>query len=190
MPHNPEQVQMIWPSGQRLKPSALPQGYTLRTYRPGDETGFYELMDSVGWTGWNAEKLQSWLYRILPGGWYLAVHKKTGKVVGTCMAAHDPTWEVPFCGEVGWTAVHPDHQSRGIGKAVVGVVVARFLDVGYSRIHLYTEVWRLEAMKLYLRMGFVPYLFPTESVEQWEKICTQLNWSFTPEMWPSSLNFD
>lgn len=187
MPHNPEQVQMIWPQGCRITPSPLPEGYTLRTYQPGDEPGFYALMDSVGWTGWDEHKLNPWLYRILPQGWFFAVYED--KIVGTCMATHDPTWEVPFCGEVGWTAVHPDHQGVGIGTAVVGVVVERFLQAGYSVIHLYTEVWRLAALKVYLRMGFVPYLQPPETIEQWGEICAQLDWHFTPEMWPSQPDF-
>ncbi|MBN2043648.1 MAG: GNAT family N-acetyltransferase [Anaerolineales bacterium] len=186
----PEQVQMIWPEGQRIQPSALPQGYTLRTYRPGDEAGFYDLMDSVGWTGWNPEKLQPWLFRILPEGWFFAIHERDGEIIGTCMATHDPTWEVPFSGEVGWTAVYPDHQGKGIGKAVVGAVVKRFLDAGYAQIHLYTEIWRLAALKVYLRIGFEPYLIQQESIQQWEKVCVQLNWPFTADEWRSSPNFD
>jgi mycothiol synthase len=187
---NPEQVQMIWPAGRNIIPSALPEGYALRTYRPGDEAGFYSLMDSVGWTGWDADRLQPWLFRILPEGWFFAIHEDNGQIAGTCMATHDPTWEVPFCGEVGWTAVHPDHQGVGIGSAVVGAVAARFLDAGYARIHLYTEVWRLAALRVYLRLGFVPYLASVESMGKWEQICAGLNWPFTPEKWPSPPVFD
>jgi len=186
MAHNPEQVQMIWPSGQQITKSVLPEGYTLRTYQSGDQAGFYELMDSVGWPGWDADKLDPWLFRILPEGWFFVVHEE--KIVGTCMATHDLTWEVPFCGEVGWTAVHPDHQDRGIGTAVVSAVTARFLDAGYSCIHLYTEIWRLEALKVYLRLGFIPYLIPPETITQWGKICKQVDWLFTPEIWPASLD--
>jgi len=41
MPHNPEQVQMIWPPGRSITPPPLPDGYTLRTYHPGVEARFY-----------------------------------------------------------------------------------------------------------------------------------------------------
>ena len=132
--------------------------------------------------------LQPWLYRILPEGWFFAVHGE--KIVGTCMATHDPTWELPFCGEVGWTAVHPEHQGAGIGTAVVGAVIARFLDAGYTRIHLYTEIWRLAALKVYLRMGFVPYLASEVSMGKWERICIELDWPFTPQKWPNASLFD
>lgn len=189
MGHNPEQVQMIWPEGQQVPSSALPEGYSLRTYRPGDEAEFYDLMNSVGWTGWDAKKLQPWLNRILPAGWFFAVHEQSGKIIGTCMVTHDPTWEVPFCGEVGWTAVHPDHQGAGIGTAVVSAVMSRFLEARYFIIHLYTEYWRLAALKVYLRMGFVPYLNPAETVVLWKQICGQLNWPYSPNKWPKNLNF-
>ena len=100
------------------------------------------------------------------------------------MATHDPTWEVPFCGEVGWTAVHPDHQGAGIGRAVVSAVIGTISGCQVFLIHLYTEIWRLAALKVYLRMGFVPYLQPPETTAQWGEICAQLDWPYTPDKWP------
>jgi mycothiol synthase len=94
---------------------------------------------------------------------------------------------VPFCGEVGWTAVHPDHQNQGLGSALVSAVVRRFIRSGYSVIHLYTERWRLAALKMYLRLGFVPYLAPPKSNEHWHEICDQLGWSYAIEEWVSAL---
>jgi predicted nucleic acid-binding protein len=32
-------------------------GYTIRTYRPGDESRFFQLMDLAGWKGWDDERL-------------------------------------------------------------------------------------------------------------------------------------
>ena len=154
-----DQIQMIWPAHRLDTPPSvsLPSGYILRTTQPGEYPAFYRLMASVGWTGWDDEKLHPWLYRILPGGWFIVVEEASGEIVGSCMATHDPTWEVPFCGEVGWTVVHPDHQGKGLGKVVVSAVVGRFLQVGYQTIHLYTEVWRTVAIGLYKRLGFEEY---------------------------------
>lgn len=174
MAHNPEQVQMIWPKG---KPApdlqhSLPPDMLLRAYRPG----------------WDEEKLRSWLYRILPGGWLMLVDQHSGEIIGTCMATHDHTWQQPFCGEVGWRAVHPARQGDGLGAVVAAAVVERFLQAGYACIHLYTEVWRLAALKMYLKLGFIPYLDPPESSARWVEICTQAGWPFTPNKWkrPSS----
>jgi mycothiol synthase len=179
------QLQMVWPERLLDAPPAvrLPAGYALRTYRPGDEARFYEVMALAGWPGWDEERLRPWLYRILPGGWFMAVHQASGQIVATAMATHDPTWSVPFCGEVGWVAGDPAHSGRGLGRVVCAAVTARFIEIGYRHIHLYTEDWRLPAIKIYLRLGYVPYLCTPEMPERWRMICAQLNWPFTPEGW-------
>jgi mycothiol synthase len=184
MSHNPEQVQMVWPRGQELPAYAgLPEGYRLRTYQPGDEVSFYRVMALAGWPDWDAEKLHPWLHRILPKGWFMVVEERSGEIVATSMATHDPTWQVPFCGEVGWTAADPAHSGKGLGTAVVHAVINRFLEAGYGCIHLYTEHWRYAALKIYLRLGFVPYLDPLETISHWETICRVLDWPFTPDGW-------
>jgi mycothiol synthase len=185
MSHNPEQVQMVWPDGgpgPNLDKS-LPQDIQLRTFQPGDEARFFGLMASVGWTDWDEARLNPWLHRILPEGWFMLVDNTSGEMIGSCMATHDHTWQVPFCGEVGWTVVHPDHQGRGLGKVVIGAVVHRFLKAGYRIIHLYTENWRHAAIKAYLQMGFIPYLDPPDTIKRWREICEQIRWEFEPSKW-------
>lgn len=184
MSHNPEQVQMVWPRGRELPVFAgLPEGYHLCTFQPGDEAGFYRVMALAGWPDWDADRLRPWLYRILPDGWFMVEEESSGAIVATSMATHDPTWQIPFCGEVGWTAADPAHSGRGLGTAVVHAVVNRFLAAGYSCIHLYTEHWRYAALKIYLRLGFLPYLDPPDAVGHWENICRQLDWPFDPDKW-------
>lgn len=180
---------MLWPEGQTISAIQFqsPPGYSLRTYQPSDETGFYGLMAKAGWPGWDAERLRPWLFRSLPEGWFMLTEETRGNIVATCMATHDPTWLVPFCGEVGWTAVHPEHQGKGLGNIVVAAVIERFLQAGYTCIHLYTEVWRFAALKMYFKLGFVPLLDPPQSIDQWQEICARLNWPFTPEAWVRSI---
>ena len=166
------QVEMVWPEHLLDAPPSiqLPPGYRLRTYQPGDETHFYKLMALAGWPGWGDERLKPWLYRILPEGWFMAIHEESDQIVATCMATHDHTWHTPFCGEVGWTAAHPAHTGKGLGTAVVSAVPGRFLKAGYRNIHLYTEIWRLAALKIYLKLGYVPFIHSSEDVGLWEDI--------------------
>jgi len=182
------QVQMIWPEERRQDPPPveLPAGYTLRLYQPGDETRFYQVMALAGWPGWDEAKLQPWLFRILPQGWFMAVHQTSNQIVASAMATHDHTWLYPFCGEVGWLAADPAHTGRGLGTAVTAAVTARFIAAGYRCIHLYTEIFRLPALKIYLKLGYIPFLTKPESPGHWRTICEQLNWPFTPDAWQSS----
>ena len=167
---------MIWAEG---KPAPnlhhnLPPSVLLRAYRPGDETGFFALMEASGWPGWDDEKLRLWLYRILPEGWFMLIDQLSGEIIGTSMATHDHTWLVPFCGEVGWTATAPEHQGKCLGTAVVSAVVGRFLQAGYQTIHLYTEVWRTAAIVMYLKIGFEPFYQVEDDREKWDEIYRQV----------------
>lgn len=179
------QLQMVWPEHLLDAPPVVqvPEGYALRIYRPGDEKRFFEIMALAGWPGWDEDRLHPWLYRIVPEGWFMAVHQASDEIVTTAMATHDPTWEVPFCGEVGWLAGDPAHAGKGLGMAVCAAVTARFIEIGYRHIHLYTEHWRLPALKIYLKLGYVPYLCTPEMPARWRAICEQLQWPFMLDAW-------
>lgn len=160
-----------------------PPGYMLRTYLSGDEPRFFEIMGRAGWPDWNQDKLRPWLWRIVPDGWFMAVHIASQTIVATAMATHDHTWRRPFCGEVGWVAADPAHIGKGLGQALVAAVTARFLAIGYPIIHLYSEPFRLAALKIYLKQGYVPLISSSAALETWQTICQRLGWSYTPGAW-------
>jgi mycothiol synthase len=140
-------------------------------------------MELAGWPGWNDEKLWPWMARIPPESWFMAVHVESGEIVATAMGLHDHTELHPFGGELGWVAGDPAQAGKGLGMAVSAAVTARLIAAGYRDIHLYTEHWRLAALKTYLKLGYVPFLYTPEMPERWRAICEQLQWPFTPEMW-------
>jgi mycothiol synthase len=178
---------MRWPEHLLAAPPAvaLPPGYALRTYRPGDEPRFYKLMGLAGWPGWNDERLQPSLSRILPGGWFMATAEPGGVIVATAMALHNYAGFCPFRGDIGWVACDPAHAGRGLGTAVTAAATARLLAAGYSNIGLGTEDFRLAALRMYLRLGYVPELYVPGMAERWREICTRVRWPFSPEAWYS-----
>ena len=115
----------------------------------------------------------------------MVVHEESNEIAATAMALHDHTWLHPFCGELGWVAGDPAHAGRGLGLAVCAAVTARFIAVGYRQIHLYTEDFRLPALKTYLKLGYIPFLSTPEMPERWRAVCAQLRWPFTLEVWRS-----
>jgi mycothiol synthase len=110
----------VWPVDRLRTPPrvALPAGYRLRTYQPGDEARFFEVMALAGWPGWDEAKLKPWLHRMLPHGWFMVVTEADDLIVATAMATHDHTWLRPFSGEVGWVAGDLAHKGMGLGTAV------------------------------------------------------------------------
>ena len=182
------QLRMVWPEHLLNVPPAvqLPPGYVLRTYRPGDEPRFCELMKLAGWPGWDDEKLRLWLPRILPEGWFMVIHTESDEIVATAMALRDQMEFGRPGGELGWLACDPAHRGKGLGLAVSAAVTARLINEGYRDIHLYTEDWRLAAIKTYLKLGYIPFLYLPEMRERWRAVCIRLQWPFTPEFWKGS----
>jgi mycothiol synthase len=179
------QLQMVWPEHRLATPPLvqLPPGYTLRPYQPGDERRFYQVMALAGWPGWNDDLMRPWLARILPEGWFMAIHTESSQIVATAMAMHSHSELHPFGGELGWVASDPAHAGQGLGLVVSAAVTARLIAAGYRNIHLYTEDWRLPALKTYLKLGYIPFLYTPQMPERWQVICEQLHWPFTPELW-------
>jgi mycothiol synthase len=183
----PSQLQMIYPAARLTTPPVpqLPSGYALRTFRFGDEPRFYEVMASAGWAGWDDERLAHWLVRILPDGWFFAVDVATDTIVATAMAVHSHSELHPFGGELGWVAADSAHTGKGLGMAVTAAVTARLISAGYRNIHLYTEDFRLPAIKTYLKLGYEPFLYAPDMPQRWQSLCEQLHWAYTPDQWRS-----
>jgi len=57
---------------------------------------------------------------------------------------------------LGWIGVHPNHQNKGIGKALLEKVIEHFRTEGCHKITLYTLPVLIPAVNLYLKHGFVP----------------------------------
>jgi len=94
--------------------------------------------------------------------------------VATAMALRDRAEFGREGGEMGWLAGDPAHRGQGLGRAVSTAVTARFMQAGFRHIHLYTEDWRLPALKVYLKLGYVPFLSAPDMWERWRVVCEQL----------------
>lgn len=177
------QLEMAWPDRRRGEsPAVLPApGYSIRTYRAGDEARSFELMALAGWPGWDHERLRPWAARLLPDGWFMTVHERSDQIVASAMALRSETFV--GAGELGWLAGDPAHAGHGLGRAVSAAVTARFLAEGCWPIHLYTEDFRLPALRIYLALGYEPVLVGPGAVNRWRVVCSSIGWPFTPGEW-------
>jgi len=197
------QLQMVWPERLLASPPhvLVPPGYAMRQFAPSDADVYLALMAKAGFKSWDHEQIEKVLPSVLPGGWFLVEHAATGRLVATAMARHRPqvshlqlahsghvriedATPHPDGGELSWVAADPEHKGKRLGMAVCAAVVARFLDAGYRRIYLLTDDHRLAAIRVYLALGFEPFLArddPSTSLragmaERWQEILKQLGW--------------
>ncbi|MCX6647163.1 MAG: GNAT family N-acetyltransferase [bacterium] len=179
------QLQMIWPQHLLKKPPiiSLADGYYLRTYFPGDENEWFKLMGLAGWPGWDHAMLAPWMARVLPKCWFMLVSKADEHIIGSAMGLHEHTDLHQFGGQLGWVACNPKHSGRKLGMAVCAAVTSRLISIGYKDIHLGTEDFRLPALKTYLKLGYVPFIYSPGMSRRWENICNKLEWPIKNNDW-------
>ena len=165
-----------------LNDVVIPGDVLMRSYRPGDERSFYELMKLADFGEWGDERLARWISRIPPKCWFMIL-SPNDEIVATAMGLHNHTHYQPFGGELGWVAVRPDFRRKGLGKAVSLAVIQRLISAGYENIHLYTEDYRTAALRLYLSLGFEPYLYDPGMSDRWRQVCAAVDRPFTPKQW-------
>jgi mycothiol synthase len=136
------------------------------------------------------EEWMSYKDKLLPDGLFLIDHIDTKRLVATAGAVHNPNpgrYYFPFGGELGYLMVHPQHRKQGLGQIISWMVVQRLLSAGYKSIRVGVQGFRLAAIKTYLKVGFVPFLYQEDLYLKWERICEQIDWPYVPDKWPNNL---
>ena len=184
LPRPPELflLEMIFPTNNlsTLKLPELPSNYKLRIFREGDLKDFNNLLIKAEM---GICRLEYWQNHILPNGFFVIEDTDTSELVATFFASHHPANRHPHAGNLGWLAVDPAHRGNNLGSVVVISVMNRLLNAGYKRIYLETHQFRLPAINIYLKLGWIPFIYRPEMNEQWELISSKLKYPFTPHQW-------
>lgn len=178
-----ELLEMVWPESMLNQPPEVDvaSGYTLRQYEPEDFDKYVALMRAAEM---DTPRLDYWEGHLLPGGFFVIEDDSNGELVAACFASHHPAPRHPRAGNLGWLAAHPGHKGKQLGLTVSAAVTARLIRAGYRRIYLETHDFRIPAIKLYLRMGWIPFLYSEEMLDRWKLICDRIDWRYTPDAWP------
>ena len=142
-------------------PSApLPAGYALAA--PIDATLWAELLSAGGELGpWDEHRLRTETTCLVPGTQVFVTH---GPLPVACAGVYDrdsASWEI------GWIAVRPGHRRCGLGQAVTLLALERARGLVARTILLFTQDHRLDAIRLYLRLGFRPALRHRTHKRRW-----------------------
>ena len=133
-----QQLRMVRPDLEDLPEISVPDGYALRTYRPGDEAAWCEIMNTGIGTDWTAEKCRRELTETEP---FMA---------DGCFFA-SRSGEAGEAGEAVATACAYDVQPEGASAAQV-----HMRERGYAAAFLGTDDFRVPAVRTYLGLGFIP----------------------------------
>jgi len=164
---------------ENLRAQPLPEvepGYSIRTYRPGDDDGLVVLWaEIVG--GDEAAIRKQWLElrREDPNVRDEDVFfvRYGDHLVGTGTAWKRAS-EPPDTGYVHMIGVDGAHRGKRLGFLVTVAVLNRLAERGYKRALLNTDDHRLAALKLYLQMGFAPVIENEELRVRWSKVGHEL----------------
>ena len=157
-----------------LPPVELPEGYVLHTLAERGEREWIDALNSTGELGaWDDVRAREWMegdHHVIPEGSYIVVSEGTPAAT-TCLvtprAAGAPV-------EVGWVSVSPEHQGKGLGYQVTLAVLLHAREMGWAAARLWTDDWRLPAIKTYLNLGFEPDMQHESHPERWRAVFDKL----------------
>lgn len=163
------QLKMILHGFENLPEIELPEGYGLRTYMPGDEAAWAEIMNT-GIGKWDAREVRKELTdkeQFLPERLFFITHD--GKPVASACA-----WVLqPGESEHGYlhmVCVLPEERGKQLGYLVTLAVLHYFRDHGFKDVILNTDDTRIPALKSYLRLGFEPVYEDDVHRARWQNV--------------------
>jgi mycothiol synthase len=176
---------MLRPTLDDLPPLALPAGYRLRTFQPGDEPAWARIMESSSGLGreWTVEKVRERIVQreqFEPAGLFFATSDADGDRPVASATAWRKAADERVMGNVHMVCALDEHRGKGLGR-LVSLAVLHFLrERGFRAADLSTDDRRLPAIRTYLGLGFVPVYLTDAALSddheaRWSAIFAQLH---------------
>jgi mycothiol synthase len=145
----------------------LPPGYSIRSFREGDEAAWERIIQVT------FENPQYEFNTVMKSDPAYRAERVLFVAYGDEPVATASAWQVerfgPAIGYLHMVGVSPEHQGKHLGYWVSMAVLHQFVEVGRMEAVLQTDDFRLPAIKTYLRMGFEPLLIHENQRERWRK---------------------
>jgi mycothiol synthase len=151
-------VQMRW-SGDSVPEPKLPDGFSFRPFRAGDEGGLTKAQNAAFSTQWgfSPNTVEQVAYSVNmsrsdTGG--VALLMAGDEVVGYCWT-QTAGEDTSIVGSVLMVGVHPKYQGKGLGRAVLFFGMTSLLQRGTQVVELTVDRENAAARELYTSVGFV-----------------------------------
>lgn len=141
----------------------LPEGYTIRMFRQGDEHNWAKVETAAGEFkdtdealkrfnkefGTNIEEMK---YRCL------FIENKSGEVIGTTTAWFGHLEGIGGkLGRIHFVAIKPEYQGKKLSKPLLSTALNKMIELGHEQVYLTTQTTSYPAINMYLNYGFEPY---------------------------------
>ena len=162
---------MVRPSLDDVPPPILPENFSLRSCRAGDEAAWLDIIRRSYGGDWPDDAFQRHMLSeesFRPERLFFAV-TDTGRPVATAGALK----KLPHGDRTGYLhmlAVLPEFRRRGLGTALLRRCLVYFREQSWRDAVLDTEASRREAIRVYLAGGFVPAPEIEEDVTNWRAV--------------------
>jgi mycothiol synthase len=167
------QLKMRRPSLEDLPLVETPPGYFLRDAVPEEEPALATLLatafDEAGWT---VERVQKALTQAADVVRVVVLAADDGTLVATASAQLPPG--ETRTGLVHWVGADPTRKGKRFGYWVSLAVLHELKAHGCSSAALFTDDFRLPAIKTYLNLGFLPLVTHESHPERWRKVASGL----------------
>ena len=149
---------------------SCPDGFSIRTFRAGDERHWAGIERTVGEFPDQEAALAYFTGEYGPHQSKLAdrcflLQNGQGEPIGTA-TAWDHEFEGAVRGRVSWVAIDPAYQGRKLAKPLLSAVMRRMAR-SHGKAFLTTQTTSYPAINLYLSFGFRPHLVHDSCEEGW-----------------------
>lgn len=168
-----DDVRMVREDMEGIPAFPLPDGFSMRGMKPGDEAVWTEVWQDVEPPG----KIDSSTFaREFGADWRLIGERclllaaPGGELAGTVSAWFDDAFMGRPFGRIHWVAIKRAFQGKGLAKPMLAAALARLAGLGHGRCYLVTQTHRLPAIKLYLQFGFKPLINDEADRAKWSSV--------------------
>ena len=157
----------------------LPQGFSVKTYRSGDENEWARIEHAAGEFKTRAEGLEH--FNVEFGPFLSEFHERCffietsrGEKIGTATAWYNKDFLGRPYGRLHWVAIVPQYQGKKLSKPLVRFAMERMKKY-HDCAYLTTQTTTHKAVLLYLQFGFTPFINNAESLRGWRILAHNLN---------------
>ena len=180
-----KQLKMIKIDGFRPDDS-LPSGYLFTTHREEYTERWMRLINKSIGEGWTTELFnEKMLMRegIGPQGIFYILDKDS-MVIATATGVLNAGEKT---GRLHMVAADETHRGKGLGAPLCARVINYLYDNGMEKIMLTTDDFRVPAIKIYIKLGFVPVLCDETMPGRWKALAEQTGCVIPPVITSSIL---